>query len=154
MTDKKPAGNGMYKQFTTSAEQETAGVTIDYGEFRVRLARAGGANRKFAKVLEAKTKPFRRAIQTETMDETRGTEILHEVYAETIVLSWETKVDDVFKVGIEPHPDVEDRKLLPVNVKNIVATFKLLPDLFDDFKEQANRVALYREEILEDDSGN
>ena len=146
--------NGMYGQFTTSQEAETSGVTIDYGEFRVKLARAGGANKKFGRVLEAKTKPFRRAIQTETMDDARGREILYEVYAETIVLSWETKVDGKFQSGIEPPPGSDDTKLLPTNPKNIVATFKLLPDLFDDFKEQANRVALYREQILEEDAKN
>lgn len=144
---------GMYAQFKTDAILETKGVEIDYGTHRVTIARAGGANKKYARVLEQKTKPYRRAIATETLPDDRGMELLQETYAEAIILNWETKVNGKFVRGIEPPPG-EDSKLLPVTPANIVMTFKKLPELFIDLQTQAGRVAIFREIILEDDAGN
>lgn len=141
----------IYTQFKTSENLERTGVIIDYGEFRVTVARAGGANKRFAKSLEAKTKPFRRAIQTETMDQDRALDILREVYAETVILNWETKVGGKFKQGIEAE---EGDKLLPLNAKNVDLTLKNLPDLFNDLQEQAGKAAIFRETIREDSSKN
>jgi hypothetical protein len=140
----------MYGQFQTDTSLETQGLIIDYGSFRVTIARAGGANKRFSKTLESKTKPFKRAIQTDTMDNERGLEILREVYAEAIVLNWETKKDNTFVQGIE----AQDGSLLPFSKENIVATFKNLPDLFTDIQQQAEKSALFRKLLQEQDSKN
>lgn len=150
-TNEKFMPGGMYAQFTTDPKLEVEGVEIDYGPFMVTIARAGGSNKRFARAMEAKTKPHRRAIQTETLDPDRAGIILKEAYAEAIVLKWETKVNGKFKVGIE-NPD--GGALLPVNVANIVATFNALPDLWMDLQQMATRIALFRETIMEEDSGN
>jgi len=141
----------MYAQFQTDETLETKGVIIDYGQFRVTLARAGGANKKYSKVMESKAKPFRRAIQTETLDNDVAMKMLRESFAEACVLNWEVKQDDDEWVrGIEG----KDGDLLDFNRDNVIATFENLPDLFSDLQEQANKVSIYREEILEQDSGN
>ena len=145
------APGGMYAQFTTDETLETEGVEIDYGPFMVTIARAGGSNKRFARVMEAKTKPHRRAIQTETLDAERAAAILRESYAEAVILKWQTKVDGKFKVGIE---NPNGGALLPVTPDNIVATFVFLPDLFLDLQVQATRITLFRETIMEDDAGN
>ena len=142
---------GMYEQFATDISLETEGVEIDYGPMMITIARAGGSNKRYARVLEAKTKPHRRAIQTETMDMERAGVLHMETYAETIILKWETKVDGEFKVGIE---NPNGGTLLPVNVTNIVSTLKALPDLWLDLRTQATGAALFRETIMEDDAGN
>ena len=143
----------MRKLFTTNKDLEVKGVEVDYGDFRVTLARAGGANKKFARILESKTKPFRRAIQTETMDNDRAQEILKEVYAEAIVLRWEVKLPDCkWKVGIE---DLEDEtKIVPFNSTNVMVAFMELDDLFLDIQAMANKVSLFRETVLEEDAKN
>lgn len=141
---------GMYGQFKTDENLETKGVELDYGTFCVTIARAGGANKRYTRVLERLTKPHRRALATETMDPERAAEILREAYAEAIVLKWETKVDGALKAGIE----AKDGKVLPFNVANVMETFVNLPDLFADIQEMAGKIALFREEILEDDAGN
>lgn len=140
----------IYEQFKTSPELEQKGILIDYGTFRVRVARAGGSNKRFLKLLEAKIKPYRRALATETMDNDRGMELLREVYAEAVVISWETKVGDEFKSGIE----APDGKLLPFSKENVLLTFNNLPDLFNDIKEQADKAALFREKIREEEGKN
>lgn len=141
---------GLYSQFQTNDDLEKGGVVIDYGSFRVLIARAGGANTDFMRVLAAKTKPHRRAIQTETMDPNLAQAIEREVYAETVVKNWETMVDGEWKQGIES----PDGGLLPVTVENIAMTFENLPDLYFDLKEQANKVAIFRRQEMEDDAKN
>lgn len=140
----------MYGQFQTDTSLENQGIVIDYGTFRITVARAGGANKRFAKTLEAKTKPFKRAIQTDTMDNERGLEILRETYAEAVVLNWETKKDGVFVQGIES----QDGGILPFNKENVVFTFQNLPDLFTDIQQQAEKSALFRKFLQEQDAKN
>lgn len=160
----------MYKQFQTDTNLEKSGVDLDYGDFIVTIARAGGANKKFERVLEAKTKSVKRAIQTETLDNERGKAILRDVYAEAVVLKWSVRVkaDDkgkpveplqlvsesdgpsVFVEGIEgPNGDV-----MEASAANIAATFKALPDLFADIQEQAQKVALFRQAVQEAEAKN
>lgn len=140
----------MYDSFKTDPVLETDGVIIDYGSFRVTIARAGGANKKFAKILDAKSKPYKRAIQTETLDTERGNDIVREAYAEAVILNWETKKDDKFVQGIES----PDGGVMPFNKDNVLATFKALPDLFLDLQEQANKVAIFRKAIQETEAKN
>jgi hypothetical protein len=140
----------MYELFKTDSALETEGVVINYGSFRVTLARAGGSNKKFARVLEAKTKPYKRAIDTGTMDNDRGLELLREVYAEAVILNWETKQQGKYVQGIES-PDGE---LLPFTKENVLAVFNELPDLFMDLQEQANKAAVFRQSLREEAAGN
>jgi len=141
----------MYEKFKTDPDLERGGIIIDYGDFRVTVGRAGGANKKFAKLLASRTKPHNRAIQTDTMDPDLALEILRRVYAETIVLNWETKVDGKFKVGIEAE---EGDKPLPFNADNVELTLKNLPDIFMDLQEQASKMALFLASIQEANAGN
>ena len=39
--------NTMFDQFETDPVLESEGIWIDYGAFRVKIARAGGANKKY-----------------------------------------------------------------------------------------------------------
>lgn len=154
-TDEKPTHpgfGGMYNQFKTDDSLETKGVEIDYGTFRVTIARAGGANKKYAKLFTSKTQPYRRAMQTETMDDTRAEDLMYELYAEAIVLRWEVKVGDEWVIGIEsPEPGA---KPMAFTRDNIIKTFQALPDLFTDIRQQSEKVALFRMEELETDAGN
>lgn len=145
--------------FRTDPALETKGVVIDYGSFRITLARAGGANKKFTKLLEAKTRPHRRAMQTETMQDAAAMAILREVYAEGSIMLWENRSilgkdgewSGEWKVGIEPE---SGDKLLPFNHDNVVKTLEDLPDLFIDLQQQSNKVSLYRVHNLEEDLKN
>lgn len=144
--------HSMYAMFQTDEVLEQKGVELDYGWGVITVARAGGGNKRFARVLEAKSKPYLRAIQTETMDPEIAGRILMETYAETIIIKWQTRVEGELKVGIDGGPGVA--KLLPVNTANIVGTFTTLGELFRDVQAQANRVALFRDVLLENASGN
>ncbi len=149
----------MRELFRTDEVLETKGVVIDYGSFRITLARAGGANKKFTRLLEAKTRPHRRAMQTETMQDAAAMAILREVYAEGAIMLWENRSvlgkdgewTGAWKVGIEPE---KGDTLLPFTQENITRTLEELPDLFLDLQAQSNKVSLYRVHNLEEDAKN
>ena len=89
----------LYQQFKSDANLEKSGILLEYGfsksgkPITIRIARAGGGNSAFTKRMEAKVKPYRRQIQTETIDTAIVEKLLREVYAETVVLGWENVED-------------------------------------------------------------
>lgn len=150
---------GLQEQFATDVSLETEGIVIDYGNDRIRIARAGGANKKFAKLLERRTKPFRRAIAVGAFSNDRSMDIMREVYAHAVVLDWEvnkgTETVPKWEKGIDPKDaGTTGKNLLPVTPENIKKVFINLPDLFIDLQQQAQAGALYREEMNKDASGN
>lgn len=142
----------LYKQFKTDEKVEKEGVWLEYGSagedkpVRIKIARAGGTNSKFLQLLEKRSKPYRRQIQTETIDPKVAENLFMDVYAEAVVLGWEnvTAAD----LGETHETPLEFTK------ENCLKLFKALPDLFADLREQANRVALFRLETREADAGN
>lgn len=138
---------GLYSQFKTDSETEKNGIwvpvalTEDHKQVMFKLARAGGSNQKYLKVLEARTKPLRRLIANETLDVKLADEVMMEVFADAVVLGWENVTDE------EGNP-------LPFSRENVIKVFKDLPDLFNDVREQATKAALYRKDVLEAEAKN
>jgi len=137
----------LYSQFETDRSVEKDGIVLQYGmnskkkPIEIRIARAGGANEHYNKLLEIKIKPYRRQIQNETLDNAVAEKITKEVYAATIVLGW-TGVED--RAGNE----------MEFNQVNCIKLFTDLPDLWSDIQSQSVRAALFRTEILEADAKN
>lgn len=142
--------SSMYGTYKTDEQTEREGVYVNYGPFRVLLARAGGANKRFTKVLEAKARPYRRAIETETMDTDRALEIQREAFLETCVLGWDVKVGTEWVPGIE----APDGTVLPFNKENLAIAMRDLPDLLTDIMAQASKASLYRRAEKEAAAGN
>lgn len=141
----------MYENFSTDAQSEQEGVWVDYGQFRVRLARAGGANKNYQKVLERESRPFRRAIATDSLDSEVAANILRKAYAKAVITGWETKRDDEWVSGIE-QPGTDE--LAAFNRENVERVLKDLPDLFVDLQGQASGIAMYRAGLREDSGKN
>jgi hypothetical protein len=127
----------LYNTFKTDESLETKGIELEYGHteagepIRIRIARAGGGNTRFAKVLEEKTRPYRRQLQTGTLDKKVSDRLYLETFAETVVLGW---------VNMEDETGAE----LPFNVSNVCKLFTDLPDLYNDVQAQAQSAALFR----------
>ena len=130
-----------YDLFKTDPGIETEGLTLDYGDFQIRIARAGGANRGFVRALEAKLKPYRRQLQSETLDDQVAERILREVYADHVILGWRGVTDG-------------EGKAMTFSRANVLRLLTDLPELFRDIQEQAGRIALFRAQELEDAKGN
>lgn len=137
----------LFRLFKTNPNLEREGVLLEYGEnskgkpIGIRIARAGGANVQFQKRLDVLVKPYRRQIQTETIDSKQIEKLMRQVYAETVVLGWENVED-------------ENGDELTFSVDNCVRLFDALPDLFSDIQEQAGKAALFRAELLEAEAKN
>lgn len=131
----------VYEMFETDKETEENGLDLDYGDFKIKIARSGGSNQKYNKVLEQLTKPHRRAIQTETIDVNLLNDILKEAHAKAVVLGWENVTD-------------RDGNLIEFSSENCYKLFKDLPDLFEDVKDQAAKTGLFRKEVVEVAVGN
>ena len=147
----------MYGQLETDKALETKGVEVDYGSFRVTLARAGGANKRYEKILDAKSKPHRRAMKTETMDNEVAIGVMREVYADSIILHWESKdAKGEWKKGIEAKPKKvgDPINIVPFNRDNVVQAMVDLPELLIWFKEDAEKLSLYLVQLLEEDVKN
>lgn len=146
----------MFEQFETNPALETEGVWIDYGDFRVRVGRAGGANKKYLSIAELKTKPFRRAIQARTMPEERSRTLIYEIYAKTVILDWQVadgedeNGDTKWKSGIPK----KGGGTLDFTEENVINAFKQLPALFTDIQQCAEDIALFRKEEMEADAKN
>jgi len=141
----------MYKQFGTDRELEKKGIVLDYGQFRVTVARAGSANHKFVRTHEILTKPVRRLIEQEILPVEKEREISRQLYAKAVVLNWEVKDDkEKWKQGIE----APDGSILPYTEENVINTFAALPDLFTDIQIQSNKMQLFRVADKEADAKN
>lgn len=130
-----------YKMFKTDQALESGGVTINYGDFSITIARAGGSNKAYQRALEKKTRPFRRAIQSDTFTNDQAMAVLREVYVETVILGWDGVTD-------------ENDNPIPFTKENCLKLFTDLPDLFSDLMQQASNITLFREDVREEDSKN
>lgn len=132
----------LYRQFKTDESVEQGGVEIDYGEgVKIRVARAGGANKRYVKSLEVMHRKYRKQIQLEILSNDLANQLLIKAYAESVVIGWEGVTDEAG----EP---------MPFTVENCVKLFTDLPDLFDDVKSVAGAAAAFREELDRGDAGN
>lgn len=139
--------SSLYSQFASDSKLEKEGVLLEYGEnskglpIGIRIARAGGGNLQYIKALEAKVKPYRRQIQTETIDRKLVEKLTLEVFCKTVVLGWENVED-------------EAGNPLEFSYDNAIKLFTDLPDLFADVQEQAGKAVLFRKLIRETAAGN
>jgi hypothetical protein len=144
----------MYETFKTDRDLESKGIVLDYGSFRVTVARAGGANRGFERALEQKTRPFRRAIQADTFGMDRMKQLVKETFVETCVRNWEVNLGSIEDPNWQQGIEAEDGSLLPYNRENVLDVFNKLPDLYNDMQEQAAKAALFRVEVREEEAKN
>ena len=135
--------------FATDAKTEREGVWLNYGEFQIRAARAGGSNKKYQKTLEELSRSHRRAIELGIMDNDVAQDILREVYAKSVITGWQTKQDEEWVDGI-----LLDEDIIPFTRENVVAAFRAVPDLFEAVQADASSIALYRAGLREEASGN
>jgi len=127
---------GIKATFGVTKETVKEGVWINYGDDeKIKISMVSPHNTEFQKEMNRLQKKYRRAIQLETLDDEEGNELLHQVYAKTIVLDWQ---------GItEPDIEDEDAPEIPFSVENCVRVFKKYPHLFADIREQSQSLALF-----------
>lgn len=142
--------NPLRRMFETDKKVEREGVIVEYAPgVEIKIARAGGANKKFAKVMQRLARPHRRAIQTDSIGEDTLTAMFITAYASTIILSWKGITKDLIT-----HDDADAKEELDFSLENIEAVLHAQPNLFADIQKTADNIAIFRAEILEADAGN
>lgn len=141
--------NTLFQMFGTNKQEETDGVWINYGETRVLVAHAGGANTDFQKMLMKESKPYLKLIRNGSISTELMQQIEHNVYISTIIKDMECKLQDDWQQGV-PSPEGD---ILPLNKENLVGLFKALPHMFSDIKEFASDIGNYKPD-LEEAKGN
>jgi len=133
-----------FNAYKTDDALESKGIWLNYGkDGKFLVARAGGANKRFTKRMEAATRPYRRQLEAGTFNDNDLLEkVLAEVFAETVILGWE---------GITNKKTGED---VPFTKENCIRLLKAIPNLFADLREQAASMANFRQEGLEEDAKN
>lgn len=137
----------LFKQFATDKSLEKEGVLLEFGTtadgkpIAIRIARAGGANVAFTKLVEFKLKPYRRQLQNESADKDVIDRVMQEVYAKTVILGWE-------------NVNGRDGEPLAFTEENVLMLLGALPDLWKEIVSMSDKTAAYREEIREADAGN
>ncbi len=124
----KPAEReeSIFDLFETDESIETMGVLVRYGKkIRILVARAGGANRKFDKLIKDLAKPHRKAINANTVDSSIMEEIMQIAYSKTVVLGWE---------GVQLE---RGGPLVEFSVENCKTLFKKIPALWIDLRDFA-----------------
>lgn len=137
----------LFQMFGTSESLEKDGIEIQYGEnskgkdIVFKIARAGGSNAEFNKAMERLTKPYRRHIQQGTLDNKVADDIYRTAFIDAVLLGWE---------GVED----QNGKDIPFTKEAAHELFKSLPELFNDLRDQASNMALFRKENLDADVKN
>lgn len=137
----------LFKQFATDPQAEKDGIRFEIGvnsqgeTIAFQIARAGGQNVRYVKAIEAKTKPYRMQIQAGTIDPEIAARLMRDVFAESVVIGWE---------GVED----ENGQLLTYSPEAAATLFEQLPELYALLQEQAQNVALYRKEVLDNVAKN
>ena len=138
----------LYNTFETDTKAETEGLLLEYGPnskgkmMAIRIRRAGGANHRFAKVFEQKSKPHRRLMEIPgALDPRIQERVMREVYADSVIVGWE---------------NIEDRdgKELEFNRDNVIQLLTDLPDLFKDIIQSSQNTALFRSQQREAEAKN
>jgi hypothetical protein len=136
----------LFDDYETSPEAETSGVVVQFTDFWFKCARAGGANKQYAKVMERKMRPYRHLQENGKMDEAAARGVLKEVYAETIVKDW----------GGPGLVDKEGQPLGPCTPASVLALLQnpKLESVFDGIYDVVTKSQRYLVTELEADAGN
>jgi hypothetical protein len=138
--------SGLYSQYKTSPKLELEGVRAvvgidEDGEIAFQVTRAGGANVRFAKVINRLTRPHQRngVIKIDNAELSR--DILKQAYAECIVIGWENVKD-------------ANGSPLTFSKETCLKLFRDLDDLFSDIVGISQDITYFREVLLEAQAKN
>lgn len=140
-----------FKQFGTSNELETSGVWLNFGDFQINVARAGGSNKRYSKASDLYFEPHRRAAEVGALAEDVAAEALANVYADSVVLGWRTKnADGSFRSTLDG-PEGEPWEFTRENVVKLLIA---LPDFFATLRRHCENFQNFKQSHLERDSKN
>lgn len=144
------------KAFKTDRALEIDGVTLPVGindhnkkAITITISRMSPTNKRYSKALEEATRPHETSLQTGTMDNELGRQVLQQVFAETILIGW----DNLPKSDLTGD-DADDGEFLEFTPANAIALFEELPDLYNDWEGKAQKASTFRAKERDKNAGN
>lgn len=149
---------GLFQQFATNRKAEAEGIVVSFGGenadgtlAQFRIARIGKTNKRYQKMLEAETKPHIHAIRNDNLAPEIDEAITLKIFIATILLGWENvSIPELFSP--EEHSLPGD--YLPFTAANADKLLKALPELYEELKTNASKMANFRAEEITEDSKN
>jgi hypothetical protein len=142
----------MYEAFLTNPDLEKNGVILDFGNFRVTIARAGGFNQMYQKVATEVFRPVRRAVDSGTLPDEQARALLAEVYSRAVIKRWETMIDGQWQAKLA----MLDGTFVDYSPQAVASLLKMpeFADLFAMIMNDATKNDLFRREIREAEAKN
>ena len=133
---------GTFSAFKSDVDRERNGLWLDYGDAgEFLVARAGGSNREYEKALSRITRPHKRALEAEAIDNAKAFDLMKQAFAEAVVLDWRGVTD-------------EQGNEIPFSKEKCLWLLRELDDLFQAIREDAHKATLYRASLREEAAGN
>jgi hypothetical protein len=135
----------LYQQYGNDKAAEVEhGIELRFADAKFFVRRAGGANQKYNQELRRLTRPLRKQIQIDVLEDNAYDELNKKAYFRAVVIGWEN-VNDA------------DGNYITFSEANFVKLMTDLPDLWDALQDACTRLSNFRaEEIRQDgeDLGN
>lgn len=141
--------SGLFKLFKTDTNKEVNGVEIEFAEAvnddgsipTFIISRMGKSNKRYAKAIEAASRPYRRQIELGTMKPEVSERIFLEVFCDTILTGWKNVLG-------------EDGQELKYSKDAAIALMTALPDVYDRLQLESTIASNFRDQALESEAKN
>lgn len=132
-------GKSLYAQYKTNKNLETEGVVLDFGGPKFKVRRAGGSNRKYAAVFNAKMRPHAQALARGALGEEKGRDLLIDIFFDAVMLDWQNVTD-------------ENGEPMEYNRANFTKLMKDLPDFWATLREETQEIKNFQDEQDDEDA--
>jgi hypothetical protein len=121
-----------YQDFASAPRAEQEGVWVDFGSYAFKLARAGGANKRFLRVYDEIMRPYHQQVLAGALDGETDQRLLVSIYARAVILDWRDVADP-------------DGQPLPFGEAAAVRLLLDLPELLRVIQRQATDFRTFRD---------
>lgn len=122
----------IYDRFITDKKKELEGVDKDFGDFVLTLARGGGANEDYFKVMAEMFAPYQQVMSIDEMSEDKARELSYRLLSRTVIRNWKFKENKILSVGLGR--DFDTGEVISPSEDNIVELFTAAHELYLEIK--------------------
>jgi hypothetical protein len=133
----------IYNGYITDPAKEQAGIVKDFGDFVVTVARAGGSNEAYGRIMAELYLPYEQVMALDEMPEDKARELWYQGVARTVIKHWAFKSPDPEnhkKTILRDGLGIDDQgQVVPATEANIIELFKAAHELFIEIRSFAER---------------
>ncbi len=137
----------IFKQFKTNESKESEGVWVYFGDEdkpdtpAFLICRSGKSNKKYIRELERATSKNKGSFRSGKIPSDIMESIALKVFCKTVILDWKNIIN-------------LDKETIPFSYENAKSLMLELPDLYDQLSIFSQDFGNFKDEEMEDESGN